>query len=289
MLDVITLAATLSIAIPQDDASGDGPAAAALTEDVGILRPGPAPLLREGDVITRGIATMHREENTANWLIRVRSADPAGRSRDLIALPCSLLDEMVRMVTSRPDQQVVFEITGEVYVFESRNYFLPTHAPHLAGYEDAEPASPAPPDEPEDDPADDEAGDDEPRAGDRAADLIRSIESRTGPLAMTSGDDNAIEGADAMREETIVTWRRGRVTRDSLGAWLVVFDADAEGRADPPMVILPCLLLERLGRHAQGGRYTPVLISGRVYTYRGRNYLMPSVYRVPRERTDLTP
>ena len=298
---MFVIAPVLLAILAQDPPAADGPAAT-LTEDVGILRPGPPPLLREGDVITRGVGTMHRDPENGAWLIRVRPEHPGGRARDLVAMPCSLLDEMERMVTSRPDQQIVFEVTGEVYVFDNLNYFLPTHAPHLAGYESPPEGPPQAVAEPpaagdatgsgsgsgsESDPASGER-----RAGDRAADLIRSIESRTGPLAMTSGDvdRSAAEASAPMREETIITWRRGRVSRDSLGAWTVIFDADAEGRADPPMVLLPCLLLERLERYAtQGSRYAPVLISGRVYTYRGRNYLLPSVYRAPRERTQLTP
>jgi hypothetical protein len=91
-------------------------------------------------------------------------------------------------------------------------------------------------------------------------------------------------------EGTSIVRRRGRIRRDKHGAFLFVFDADAEGKADPPMVILPCLLLERMQQYTeQTGRNAPMLISGEVYAYYGENYLLPTVFRVPNERTPLTP
>ena len=56
------------------------------------------------------------------------------------------------------------------------------------------------------------------------------------------------------------------------------------------MVLLPCLLLERLERYQQQqGSAAPALLDGQVYTYRGRNYLLVDIFRIPRERTQLIP
>ena len=93
-----------------------------------------------------------------------------------------------------------------------------------------------------------------------------------------------------MTEGTILLSRRGKIRRAGAGAFIFVFDADAEGLADPPMPLLPCLLLERLELHAHlTGERAAILLSGRVHTFRGQNYLRPTLYRVPRERTILTP
>ena len=93
-----------------------------------------------------------------------------------------------------------------------------------------------------------------------------------------------------VHEGVIMVARRGNLTRTDRGAWMFVFDADAEGLADPPLVILPCLLLERMERQAtRAGRSTPILLSGQVYHYRGRRFVLPTVFRVPYERTRLTP
>jgi len=88
----------------------------------------------------------------------------------------------------------------------------------------------------------------------------------------------------------VLTDRRAKIRRTGAGTFVAVFDADAEGQSDPPMTLLPCLLLERLERHARRvGEQATVLISGHVYTYAGRNSLRPTMYRVPRERTQMTP
>jgi hypothetical protein len=105
----------------------------------------------------------------------------------------------------------------------------------------------------------------------------------------------------ALREGTAIQSRRGKITRDAAGAWLFVFDADATGDdtadasgggggSDPPMRLLPCLLLEKIEDYARRAPPTaPVLISGEVFLYNGRNYLLPTVYRLPQERTKLSP
>ena len=88
----------------------------------------------------------------------------------------------------------------------------------------------------------------------------------------------------------MVLWRRGRIVRDGGGAWLFLFDADASGLADPPMILLPCLLLERMERYAQrAAPEAPMLLNGRVFRYHERNYLLPSVFQIPRHRTPLHP
>ena len=80
------------------------------------------------------------------------------------------------------------------------------------------------------------------------------------------------------------------MVRDGGGAWLFLFDADASGLADPPMILLPCLLLERMERYAQRAEsHAPMLLSGRVFRYHQVNYLLPTTFQIPRERTPLRP
>ncbi len=53
---------------------------------------------------------------------------------------------------------------------------------------------------------------------------------------------------------------------------------------------MPCMLLEELEQHAQrSSPDAPLLVSGRVYRYRGRNYLLPTMFQVPRDHTALRP
>ena len=85
-------------------------------------------------------------------------------------------------------------------------------------------------------------------------------------------------------------WRRGWMVRQPEGNWSFVFQADATGLGDPPMLLMPCLLLEEMEAHAQrSGPDSPLLISGRVYRYRGRNHLLPTMFQVPRDHSALRP
>ena len=96
--------------------------------------------------------------------------------------------------------------------------------------------------------------------------------------------------AEVIREATILIQRRGSISRTPGGAWSFVLDADAEGLEDPPLTLLPCLLLHKIEEHTRrSGGNAPALISGRVYVYQGRNYLLPTTFRIPRERTKLNP
>lgn len=167
-------------------------------------------------------------------------------------------------------------------------------------------------------------------ASDSAADIMREIEQASGPLTQNptaagrsaspqpstdsvppapdevpteraagasgssngggTGNSNGLTNGRLIAEESSVVNRRGKITRDSSGGWLFVFDADATGLADPPLRLLPCLLLERIEDYARRqGNNSPALISGTMYLYSGRNYLMPTVFRIPHERRNLSP
>jgi hypothetical protein len=157
------------------------------------------------------------------------------------------------------------------------------------------------------------------KKGDSAEDIMRNLEQSIGPApgrtsarpAVGESTDNSADPRSAvpatittspsalanssrpdrvLQEGTAVISRRGKLTRDPSGGWMFIFDADATGLIDPPMRLLPCLLLEQLetfARHNNSG--AAILISGQVYLYGGRNFLLPTVFRVPRERTNITP
>jgi hypothetical protein len=161
-------------------------------------------------------------------------------------------------------------------------------------------------------------------SGQSAEDISRELEKAAGPLRRSagaastgeaSGDQDAKSDGGAgnatrpsrgserrashdpsshpeklLREGTIMTGRRGKLSRDGSGGWTFVFDADASGLSDPPVRLLPCMLLERVEDYARRvGNNSPALLSGPVYLYNGRNYLLPTVFRIPQDRRNLTP
>jgi hypothetical protein len=287
-------------------------ASGVVVPDLEALRPGRAPLLREGSHLVDVAGHMAKDTATGQWRFHVSEENPDAPGYVLTMLPSALLGEMVAIVDSSPHVRVIFEATGEVFVYRSRNYLLPTHPPRLLRHEAPE-GTPSPPSG-EATPAG--QGEKKPdrsgAAGDSVEDIMRKLDEAVGATAPppTSSRDATVGGGDSqgnggasrgvaggggrqenlMREGTAVLSRRGSLRRDRGGAWVFVFDSDATGLADPPLNLLPCLLLERIENYVRRtGDNVPVLMSGQVYVYEGRNYLMPSVYRIPRERTVLTP
>ncbi|MDY7107996.1 MAG: hypothetical protein SYC29_05100 [Planctomycetota bacterium] len=260
------------------------------------------PLLREGSHLVRVVGRLEQHPIDGSWKFIIDPADEHSPGHELAMMPGTLLAEMERMIESAPDHRLVFEMTGEVYIFRGRNYLMPTHPPLLIGREKRpEQGDPA---EPPDAPASEEKNaDDETEAAEDESteDIIGDLQRAVGPVARrpeaessaAMTEDTAVTGAppaDLVREGTVLLSRRGTIRRAGDGSFIFVFDADAEGLADPPMTLLPCLLLERMDRRIrQKEEYATVLLSGHVYTYQGRNYLLPKVYRIPTERTVLKP
>lgn len=248
-------------------------------------------LLREGSYLTDLVGALKVDAETGAWVFipEVRSDDQSTNGRAplrLLVLPSTPLEQMQRTVEST-DLEVLFRLNARVYAFDGRNYILPIGAAQLDRYSEAAPANT--------DPANNNAGaETTPPAGDQSAtDIMQSMrESVPLPRALEGvPETEATGGGRAMIEEnTIIVNRRGRIRRNENGAFVFIFDADSTGLADPPMTLLPCLLLERLqSQFKRGGNETTMLISGNVYAYRGRNFLLPTVYRLERENRNINP
>lgn len=285
-------------AMQQAQPDAQAPVAHAMAD----LRPGRIVLLREGSVLVQTTGVLRRNDQV-QWVF-VIDLPERDRELELRLLPSSTLEEMQRIAESIDDQALAFEATGEVFVYENRNYFLPTHAPHIIetrdlpeGGEESDEGDDAETDET----SDAQRGDDAPTAeeDDSITSIMQRLEEKTGPIARSSADepdagriarDSAAVNGRALREGTTLVDRRGHLTRGEHGSWVFVFDADAEGLGDPPVIVLPCLMLERMQRYArQHSNVAPMQLSGRVFEYQGRRYVLPTLYRVPRNRTPIVP
>lgn len=99
----------------------------------------------------------------------------------------------------------------------------------------------------------------------------------------------ATTGTRLLRENTFITQRRGRMTRSMTNEWVFTMDADAKGKGEPAMVLMPCMNLQNMEKTVErAGEGTSFTVSGTVYVYKGRNYLLPSMYVVNR-RSELAP
>lgn len=85
-----------------------------------------------------------------------------------------------------------------------------------------------------------------------------------------------------LREGSFLTNRRGRLTREGRD-WLFEFDRDARGVAEPTMVMLPGQRLTEMERLIESRvESLTFVVSGEVFVYRGRNYLLPLFFSVAR-------
>lgn len=238
------------------------------------------PLLREDSYLTEATGRLIHDDQIGFWVFE---ADPEHIPTTVehrvplrfIMLPCAKLQQMQRTVEST-EFETVFLLTGRITVFDDQNYVIPLDAPLI------EQRQVAPPETLSEDEGDLNA----PPAPDDAEELIQSIR-REVPIARSLApldDDPDVADADMESlapEGQLIVARRGRVVRNARGGWEFVFTADAAGLADPPMTLLPCLLLEQLQntvakRHA----IDTILLTGEVYMYFGRNYLLPTTYQI---------
>ena len=87
--------------------------------------------------------------------------------------------------------------------------------------------------------------------------------------------------AELLSEGAFVVRRTGRLIRSGDGTEaMFVFDADGRAAPQPPMILQACQLLEEMEAiiYTQGA-HLPFVISGQVQTYRGANYLLPTIMR----------
>lgn len=81
-----------------------------------------------------------------------------------------------------------------------------------------------------------------------------------------------------VREGVFLHNRQGRLVEVE-GAWVFVFDTDAQGQAEAPMVMQRSIRLEEMAQLAATRTPTPTfVVSGTVFVYRGRNYLFPAFF-----------
>jgi len=88
------------------------------------------------------------------------------------------------------------------------------------------------------------------------------------------------------REGDFIVERRGHLARaEDSNRLLFVFEADDKQSAEPPMILQPCKTLQTMERIVQQrGERVQFVLSGQVHTYRGRNYLLPTMMKIA-ERT----
>jgi len=199
----------------------------------------------------------------------------------MIVMPCMSLSAMQQIVEARREA-VPFAVSGQVFVYEGANYLLPTQHWTVSAEQPAPASEPAAPD---------------PGTAQDASvdDLIRALDEAT-PARRTTATPQRAEspGAGLLREGAAVTLRRGRLVRSAAGSFEFVPDSGDAGGEEAdfgPLALLPSQNLQSMERavrtHGDGLAF---VVSGRVFVYEGRNYLLPTMYQIaPNPGSNLSP
>ncbi len=111
--------------------------------------------------------------------------------------------------------------------------------------------------------------------------------------AKTARTRNAEPGRSRLvREGTFLVSRKGRLVRSASGEWTFAFDSGTSQQTgnDPTMTILPCEKLMAMEHVAEKhGDAVSFSLSGQVFVYNGRNFLLPTNYIVNRPNGDVRP
>ena len=139
------------------------------------------------------------------------------------------------------------------------------------------------------------------------ADLDRATGPRRDPrtssgTGKSSGPDTVRAGSDRVAnahsppvnepelKDGYLVARRGRLVRASDGMLCFKPDSGSVGGSEPVFALLPCTTLTSLDAWADAtGDGQAITLSGQVFGYRGRRYLMPQMYKVPRETDQVLP
>lgn len=107
------------------------------------------------------------------------------------------------------------------------------------------------------------------------------------PAAPATGGDAAIAVGPPKPEGTLIVSRRGRVVRVAGRDLALAFDNDTSSAEKPsaamerPMTLLPCQTTQKMeDLTAWKGDAIVLTVTGRVLTYDGRNYLLPTMFQL---------
>jgi len=302
----LAILATIALAgmpaFAQVESGGAAPAKQPAT-DLGGYR---LTLLREGSAIARVLGDLAQDPDEKLWLFRPLEPEAGGLRREFVLMPSPVLEDILQTVRVAA-APVQFEVTGRVFIYRGRNFLLPDFAPTVMRFDAAAGETPKATDRAQPTPngvdtfVAPETAKPDPRnrrttrdaADDAAVDALeKRLEDRVGrspaprPMPSTTQSDGAASTKpDApVPSGTRITQRLGRLSRDpQAGSWRFV-PAQVTGSGDPSIELLPCLLLEKLEDAAREGDAAPaILISGTVYAYEGRSYLLPTSFRRARE------
>jgi hypothetical protein len=253
---------------------------------VEVSRQGRVPLLPEGAVLQGAIGSVRFDEVDRVWVFEPR-VSAAELSRQFILHPGGARGDLLSALATAEGDRVECEIWGTVFIYRGRNHLLATAANPIeappAPIEAPPVIAPIPQPAPQPDAFEED---------DLAARLERELEARVG-RAPRAFEPVQVEGDVAAPVVSERRWqrRRGHFRRDTAaGMLLFVPEADGTGEREPPLMVLPCRMLERI-EAAIAGPTAPRIqrVSGLVIVEGDRRYLLPTAFEVPQEGRGISP
>ncbi len=268
-------------ALTPSPSSGAGAVLPGLSEN--DLRPARGGLVREGAFLPNRRGRMVPGDH-GGWVF-IFDADAEGLAEPPMQIqPCQRLTEMQRIVEAKSGTQT-FLLSGVAYVFEGANHIMPLMFTTLASEElTTQPATPPPA----------TAG-----ADPSVEELLKSVGSLPAPAARASGSGSGAmssrgpapaaggnDGSKLVREGTMLISRRGRIERGGETGWVFSIESDTDLKAGTTQFsLMRCRNLETIAQLGQSRRAGLVVtLSGTVYSYGGRNFVLPSMFIVEQDR-----
>ena len=238
---------------------------------------------REGVFLTRRSGTLIKAR-TGDWIFVPRPTAEGSFDPPLVLLPSQNLERLENAIGAGVDRPAV-SISGQVFAYRGHDYLLTSEASSPLVEEPETPAAPAAPDKPA-----------VPDPAAQAEDLVRDLETRrtrpralprATPAAATEGSARTVQ-TSGPTEGTLITARRGRIVRLPDGD--LAFTTDNDGPSpDRALPLAPCATLSRMESVSLWrGDGVALEVSGRILTYRGKRYLLPTMFVVPGV-TDVSP
>lgn len=221
------------------------------------------------------------------WIFLPGPEDRRPGEGAMILAPNGVLDRLTSSLESQPMPASV-TIWGHTLLYRTHNYLLLTdYIRHRA--DDVEPVQATEPrqgtDQTSDQPpeeVDDLIADlqNASRSGVRRSDALRErllAAERSGGAAR---DAQPVGTPPLLPDGASISQRRARLDRTSGGEWQLSFDNDADTLGDSPLVVIPGRTLMRMETRAGTARSMTMTVSGRIYTSRGRGYILPTIFTV---------
>jgi len=200
----------------------------------------------------------------------------------MILAPNGVLDRLSASLEGLPTPAAI-QVSGETLLYHDHNYLLLSDYTRSFAPGGAESPSQTPPGQQSDPEVEELIADlqGESRAGSRRNEALRE-RLRAAEHARGRSSQTGEQGGrpPLVSDGTYLSQRRARLDRSANGEWTLSFDNDADSLGDAPLIVLPCRTLMRMEARVGSNARTTMIVSGRVYTYDGAGYILPTMFAV---------